>query len=125
MFFFCQAAYRGLFVRITKEHFIEQFYIPILVQALPMWHRRSKEPPDHVARAMYETIRVSRGELPIDSRRFGQIMEPVIAELHGATPKGQRPDARKLTARAYDALSAAGIEVTIMPPIGSHGNAKR
>jgi hypothetical protein len=69
---------------------------------------------------MYERIRVGRGEMPIDSRRFGQIMA-VIAELRRITPKGEPPDAKELTGPANDALAAAGIEVAIKPPVLPHG----
>lgn len=96
--------------------------MPIQVQVLKTWTLRSKEPPDHLARSMYEAISVNRGELPLDSRRFGEIMRPAIAELHRTTSKGQRPAAKDLMSRAYDALSAAGIEVTILPPIQAHGS---
>jgi hypothetical protein len=62
---------------------------------------------------MYEIMRTCGGEVPIDSRRFGEIMRPVIHELHRLTPKGQRPDAKDLTGRAYDALDRAKVEVAI------------
>src|SRR5689334_13105970 len=111
-------------MKITRDHFIDHFAISVGVHALKLWSLRSKEPPDHVARAMYETMRTCGGEFPIDSRRFSEIMQPVIAELHRITPQGQRPDAKDLTGRAYDALSTAGIEVTIRPPNQPHSNAR-
>ena len=40
-------------------------------------------------------------------------MRPVIDEVFRLTPKGQRPDANFLAAKVYDALDAAGAEVTI------------
>jgi len=49
-------------------------------------------------------------------------MRPAIAELHRTTSKGQRPAAKDLMSPASDALSAAGIEVTILPPIQAHGS---
>jgi hypothetical protein len=33
--------------------------------------------------------------MPITSAAFGEIVDPVIADLHGRTPKGTRPDAKE------------------------------
>jgi hypothetical protein len=43
------------------------------------------------------------------------IAEPVIEDLHRATPKGERPESELVAGRLYDALDAAGVEVTITP----------
>lgn len=110
-------------MEVTRERFIDQFAISIGVHALKVWPRRSKEPPDHVGRAVYDIMTVCAGDIPVASVDFGRIVQPIIAELHRITPNGRRPDAHDLTGRVYDALSAAGIEVRIRPPIKSHGGA--
>ena len=99
---------------VTRERFVDQFSITIQVQCLPMWGKRSKDPPLHVSRSMYEAIRMCAGEIPLaSSAAFGEIVHPVIEELHRLTPKGMRPDPRELTGQVYDALDRAGVEVTI------------
>jgi hypothetical protein len=103
---------------VTRERFIDQFAISIQVHCLPLWGKRSKEPPLHVSRSIYETIRMCAGEISLaSSAEFGEIVHPVIGELHGITPKGMRPDTHDLTGRVYDALDQAGAEVTIRPPV--------
>jgi hypothetical protein len=108
-------------MQITLEQFVEQFAISIGVHALKVWRRRSKSPPDLVGLYVYKTIFIANGEVPITSTEFCRIVEPVILELHQITPWGQRPGAIDLSARIYDALSVAGVEVTIRPPVRSHG----
>jgi hypothetical protein len=54
--------------------------------------------------------------------KFAVIARPVIDELYRITPKGQRPDANDLAGRLYDALDAAGAEVTIGPPEQASAN---
>ena len=110
-------------MRVSRERFIDHFAISIRIHALRGWPRRGKEPPDHLGRRLYDVICVTSGEIPIDAGAFGQIVKPVIHELHRLTPRGQRPDASDLTGRVYDALSAAGVEVTIRPPVRAHGQA--
>ncbi len=50
-----------------------------------------------------------------------QLARPIIEELHRVTPKGERPDAKALAGKIYDALDATGIDVTIAPPAGAIG----
>ena len=103
---------------VTRERFLDQFAISIQVQCLRLWGKRAKEPPLHVSCSIYETIRTCAGEIPLaSSAAFGEIVHPVIEELHRLTPKGMRPDPRELTGRVYDALDRAGVEVTIRPPV--------
>ena len=47
------------------------------------------------------------------AHEFTELVRPVIDELFRLTPKGQRPDANFLAAKVYDALDAAGADVTI------------
>lgn len=108
-------------MQITRERFIDQFATSIGVRALKVWHRRSKKPPDMVGLYVYKTIFVANGEVPIGSTEFCRIVEPVILELHRVTSRGQRPSASDLAGKIYDALSVVSVEVTIHPPVRSHG----
>ena len=107
--------------QLSRDQFIAQFAISIGVHSLRVWQRRSKSPPTHVARSIHEVIEMTLGNIPIGSAAFGEIVAPVIAELHRRTPQGMRPDAQELTGLVYDALDRAGIEVTIDPPRYGHG----
>jgi hypothetical protein len=106
---------------ISREGFIDKFAISIGVHSLRLWHRRSRSAPLHVARSIHEVICMAAGSIPITSATFGEIVGPVIAELHRRTPQGTRPDARELTGLVYDALAKADVDVTIRPPIEAHG----
>lgn len=108
-------------MRITRERFVDQFAISIGVHSMRLWHRRSKSPPQHVARSIHDVIVMAAGSIPITSAAFGEIVDPVIADLHRRTPAELRPDAKELTGLVYDALDKAGVEVTIRPPIEAHG----
>lgn len=110
-------------MRISRERFIDQFAISIMVEALRVWPRSTKQFPDHMSRAIYDTICVSNGEIPISLQQFRANVEPIIRELHRTTPFRQRLDHNDLTVRVYDALSAAGVEVVIAPPLKAHGGA--
>lgn len=107
--------------KITRERFIDHFAVSVQVHSLKLWHRRSKSPPVHVARSVYDVIAMSAGSVPITSPAFGEIVAPMIADLHRRTPQGARPDAKELTGLVYDALDRAGVEVTIKPPVPAHG----
>ena len=108
---------------VTREGFVEHFSITIHVCCLSLWSRRQKQPPLHVSRAIFEAINMCNGEIAPDcSSVFAGIVHPVIVELHRITPKGNKPDAADLTGRVYDALDAAGVEVTIGPPLEAHGH---
>jgi hypothetical protein len=39
----------------------------------------------------------------------------VVEDLHRSTSKGERPESALVAGRLYDALDAAGVEVTITP----------
>lgn len=110
---------RGM--ELSRERFVDQFAISIGVHSLRLWHRRSKSPPLHVARSVYEVIAMAAGSIPITSAAFGEIVDPVIADLQRRTLQGTRPDARELTGLVYDALATAGVDVTIKPPAEAHG----
>lgn len=109
-------------MRVSRKQFVDQFSISVHVHALSLWSRRSKEPPDYVATAMYKAMTVCSGNFPISSAEFSRIVEPIIHELHRTIPRTKRPEARDLTGRTYDALNAASIEVTIRPPVKAHGH---
>ena len=50
---------------------------------------------------------------------FAVVARPVIDDLFRTTPNRQRPDANDLAAKLYDALAAAGAEVTIGKSAGT------
>ena len=78
---------------VTRERFVDQFAISIHVHCLPMWRKRAKEPPLHMSRSIFEAMRTCAGDIPLaPSAAFGEIVHPVIEELHRITPKGMRPD---------------------------------
>jgi len=108
---------------VTRERFVGHFSITLHVKCLSMWSKRQKEAPIHISRSIFDEIHTCNGEIAIASARaFADIVDPVIVELHRLTPKGLKPDAADLTARVYDALDAAGVEVTIGPPLEAHGH---
>ena len=55
-----------------------------------------------------------------DLAAFSVIVWPVVEELH-RKGKGARPTPEELTGALYDALSVAGMEVTIGPTLDGHG----
>ncbi|MEI7875987.1 MAG: hypothetical protein WCK95_27965 [Alphaproteobacteria bacterium] len=105
---------------ISRDHFIAHFSITFDVQCLRHWPKRSREPPYHIATSLHQWIGISSGHVPLKVHEFHELVEPVIDELHRCTPKGMRPCSRDVAGRVYDALSAAGVEVTIRPPLHSH-----
>lgn len=101
---------------VTRERFVAHFKITIQVHCLSMWRKRQKEAPTFLSRSIFESINMCKGEIAIESERaFARIVDPAIVELHRVTPKGVKPDPADLTACIYDALDAAGVEVTIKP----------
>jgi hypothetical protein len=108
-------------MQIPREYFIDQFAISVRVHSIPLWSRRSKEPPLHVSRSVYEVIQTNRGRLSMNSAGFAEIVHPVIKELHARLPKGERPSAQELTGLIYDALDRAGVEITLQAPVLPHG----
>ena len=102
-------------MKLRREEFIVQFAIPFHVHCLKLWSRRASAPPYSVARSCYEWIGITNGNVNLKVYQFTALVRPVIDELYRTTRKGRRPDANDLAARVYDALDAAGAEVTIGP----------
>jgi hypothetical protein len=63
-------------------------------------------------------IHTNRGELPMNSAGFAEIVHPVITELHKRTPKGERPTPHELAGLIYDALDRAGVDVKLRKQTG-------
>lgn len=105
-------------MRLRRDEFIGQFWPGFKVHSLKLWRRGSKEPPDHLPRSLYEQIETSNGTISIKLQDFRPIAMPVVVEFH-RKGKGARPDAHELAGALYDALKAAGVEVTIGPPAQS------
>jgi hypothetical protein len=57
------------------------------------------------------------GRMALKGHEFSELMRPVIDELHNKT----QPTAQDLPSGAYTALIAAGIDVTLKPPLQGHG----
>ena len=74
-------------MQISRERFVDHFWPCVKVHALKMWTVRRKAPPTIVAGAMYDAMTVSAGNIPITRRRFSEILDPVICELHRTTPR--------------------------------------
>ena len=108
-------------MKLRREEFIAQFAIPFHVHCLKLWSRRAAAPPYFVARCCHEWIGATNGNVNLKVYQFTALVRPVIDELYRTTRKGQRPDANDLAARIYDALAAAGAEVTIGQPKGGSG----
>jgi hypothetical protein len=102
-------------MELTRDRFIAQFAITFGVHCLRGWSTRAKGAPTHLTTCFYEWIRTNGGKVPISGADFATLAEPVIEELHRATPKGQRPDANLVAGRLYDALDGAGVEITLEP----------
>jgi len=100
-------------MKLRREEFIAQFAIPFHVHCLKLWSRRGYSPPYSVGRCCFEWIGVTNGSVTLKAHEFTELVRPVIDALFRLTPKGQRPDANFLAAKVYDALDAAGAEVTI------------
>lgn len=98
---------------LTRDQFVDQFSIAFQVHCVRRWSNRRKEAPVHLARCLREWIRISGGQMALPWEEFSSLTEPVIVELHRVTPVGQRPDARLLAGRLYDALARAGVEMTL------------
>ncbi len=105
-------------MELARTRFIEQFALTYEVQCLRNWPRRSKQAPTFLTPCLYEWIRTAGGRMKLAGPAFGELARPIIEELHRITPAGKRPDAKVLAGKVYDALDAAGIEVTILPPPG-------
>ncbi len=106
---------------VTRDRFVGQFRYAIQVHCLSMWRKRQKRAPTFLSRSIFEAIHTCNGRIAIEPCAFARIVAPAIVELHRVTPQGTRPDPADLTGRLYDALDAAGVEVTIKPPLEAHG----
>ena len=106
-------------MKLRREQFIAQFAIPFHVHCLKLWSRRASSPPYSVARCCYEWIGSTNGNVNLKVYKFTALIRPVIDQLYQTTPYRQRPDANDLAAKVYDALDAAGQEVTIGRPEGN------
>ena len=80
----------------------------------------AQEPPEALPRCLQEWIRTANGQMDIDLAAFRAIAWPVVEDLHRKS-NGMRPTPDELTGALYDALSMAGVEVTIGPPRHRHG----
>ncbi len=99
-------------MKLRRDEFIAQCAIPFHIHCLKLWSRRASSPPYSVARCCYEWI-ATTGSVNLKVWEFTALVHPVIDELYRTTPTRQRPDANDLAAKVYDALDAAGAEVTI------------
>jgi hypothetical protein len=109
-------------MKLSRDQFLDRFAISIGVHSIPLWSRRSKEPPLHVSRSVWEVVNVNGGKLPLpNSAAFAEIVHPVIRELHARLPTGERPSPRELSELIYEALDRAGIEVILRPPLTAGG----
>jgi hypothetical protein len=101
-------------MELTRDRFIDQFAIPLHVACLRLWRKR-KTAPTFLSTTFYDTMKTSGGRITFSGAAFSDVVTPLIEELYRSTPKGQRPDATRLTGLLYDTLDAAGVEVTIEP----------
>jgi hypothetical protein len=104
-----------MLMELTRDRFIDQFAITFGVHCLRSWSTRFKSAPTHLTTCFYEWIRTNGGRMPLSGAAFATIVEPVIEGLHRTTPKGERPESALVAGGLYDALDAAGVEVTITP----------
>ena len=102
-------------MELARYRFIDQFAITFGVHCLRSWSTRFTSAPTHLSTCFYEWIKTNGGRMSLSGADFATIAEPVIEDLHRATPKGERPASELVAGRLYDALDAAGVEVTITP----------
>lgn len=93
---------------LTRDQFVGLFGISFGVHCLRRWPIRRKTAPAHLTACFYETIRTNRGLIPIGPADFAGLVQPVVDELHRATPVGERPRWEVAAARLYDALRWMG-----------------
>jgi hypothetical protein len=98
---------------LGKERFIEQFAITFGVHCLRSWSTRHKGAPTYLTACFYGWIKTNGGQMALSPVAFAEIAEPIIEEVHRTTPEGQRPDPQLVAGCLYDALDAAGVEVTL------------
>ena len=68
---------------------------------------------------LHEWIKTANGRMDVDLAAFRVIVWPVVEDLY-RKGKGARPAPEEFTGALYDALSGAGVEVTI--GLALHGN---
>jgi hypothetical protein len=68
-------------------------------------------------RCLYEWVKTTNGTINLTPHEFGAIARPMVEALWQKT-KGQKPTMQELAGTLYDALDAAGAEVTISKPAG-------
>lgn len=102
-------------MELSKDRFIEQFAITFGVHCLRHWSTRHKAAPTYLSPCFYGWIKTNGGLIGLSPAEFAEIAEPVIEDVHRLTPKAQRPDARLVAGRLYDALDAAKVEITLKP----------
>jgi hypothetical protein len=102
-------------MELTKDRFIEQFALTFGVHCLRHWSTRLKVAPTYLTTCFYGWIKTNGGQMTLSPVEFAELAEPVIEEVHRNTPKGQRPDAKLVAGRLYDALNAAKVEVALKP----------
>jgi hypothetical protein len=106
---------------LPRDRFMNQFGSSIKVDITRLWNVTRKEAPRHFAGTLYETICGTNAKLSIEKPAFSAIVEPVIVDVHSRLARWKKPDAKELANLVYDALAKAGVEVTIGPPLESHG----
>jgi hypothetical protein len=105
---------------LSREKFIDQFWPAVKVHVIMRgWWTRRIAPPTHCTTTMYECMRTSGAEWSITSRRFSEIVEPIVIELYTADRK-RKPDAGLLLERVYAALTEYQAFVSIRPPLKGH-----
>jgi|LNAP01.1.fsa_nt_gb hypothetical protein len=102
-------------MELSRDRFVDQFAITFGVHCLRHWSTRHKAAPTYLAPCFYGWIKTNGGLIGLSPAEFAEVAEPVIEDVHRLTPKGQRPDARLVAGRLYDALDAANVEVTLKP----------
>lgn len=60
-------------------------------------------------------LRTNRGVISIAAADFARLAQPVIEELHRATPVDERPAWTDMAVRLYEALDQAGVEIMLKP----------
>jgi len=101
-------------MNLPRDAFLNHFTPVFQVHCLKLWRLRAKEPPEILPRCLHEWIKTDNGSVEADLEFFRSIVWPVIERLHRKS-NGLRPTPDELTGALYDALDAAGIEVTIGP----------
>ena len=105
-------------MELNRDRFIEQFAITFGVHCLRSWSTRLKAAPTYLAPCFYGWIKTNGGGMALSPVAFAELAEPVIEDVHRNTPKSERrPDAKVVAGRLYDALDAAGVNVTLKPSV--------